>query len=383
MKRMYSDRNRSMILGAAGMVILLACITVGIKASFGAFDTGYELTGSFAAAGQGLIEGSDVKIRGVDVGQVENIELIDNRATITLLMNDGVQVPVDATATVRAKTLFGEKFIDIAPGDNELTGPYLVDGSAIENTLGGYELQQVLADAYPILEKVNPAEVATILHEFAVAGDGLGDEINRSIVNSAKLTALMESNDAEFRQFVGDLAVLSEQLDASAPELVTLAQNLNATLPTLNSRSDSLNEALVELARVSGDVADLLENNKEFTDSVFSDGSTALQLIYDARQRLQPTVEGAIKYVRLLSESIRVEASDGSMMAAVKNILSIEELITHKGSTGKASASTASVTPTTAPATTVPPTTTPVDEPTGLIDATTQAILDLLTGSGS
>lgn len=372
---MYTDRNRYIVLGGVGMVLLVGLVAIGIKSAFGAFDSGYELTGSFSAAGQGLIDGSDVKMRGVNVGEVTDIELVDNRAEITLRMNEGVRVPAGATATIRAKTLFGEKFVDIAFDDGS-DGPYLSDGDEIVDAIGGFELEQVLSDAYPVLEHIDPAELATVLDEFAIAGDGLGDEINRSIVNSATLTELMESNDAEFRQFVGDLALLSEQMQASAPELVTLAQNLNDSLPTLNARSDSLNAALVQLARVSGDVADLLENNKDFTDNVLTDGSTALQVIYDARNRLQPTVDGAIKYVQLLSESIRVRASDGSMMAAVKNILSIEELITHEGSSGAPAPSAAASSAPSAPRST-PPTTSEPSGPTGLIDATTEAILGL------
>lgn len=376
---MYTERNRYIVLGGVGMVILLALISIGIKGAFGAFDSGYELKGSFSAAGQGLIDGSDVKMRGVNVGEVKKIELVDNRAEITLLMKPDVRVPANVTATVRAKTLFGEKFIDLAYEAGTETGRYLSDGDEISDAVGGFELEQVLADAYPVLEHIDPAELATILDEFAIAGDGLGDEINRSIVNSATLTELMESNDAEFRQFVGDLALLSEQIEASAPELITLAQNLNNSLPTLNARSDSLNAALVQLARVSSDVADLLENNKDFTDNALTGGSRALQVIHDARNRLQPTLDGAIKYVQLLSESIRVRAADGSMMAAVKNILSIEELITHEGSTGAASASaTASQ-----PAATAPPTTTVPAESRGIIDATTKAILDLFAGLGA
>lgn len=362
------------------MVILVALVALGIKSSFGAFDSGYDVQGSFAAAGQGLIEGSDVKIRGVNVGEVKDIELVDNRALITLRMNNDVQVPTDATATIRAKTLFGEKFIDIAPGDNERSGPFLADGDSFaeENSIGGFELERVLADTYPVLQAIDGAELATILDELATAGEGLGAQVNRSIVNASTLTELQASNDAEFRQFLGDLALLSEQLDATAPELVALAQNLNNSLPTLNARSDELNDALTQLARVSGDVADLLESNEEFTTNALTRGSDALQVINDARERLQPTLEGSIKYLSLLAESIRIEASDGSMMAAVKNILSVGDLL------GGAPVPLPPILPDPSATSTsegsVP--SLPAAGPANVVDQTTRALLDLLGGGG-
>src|SRR3546814_14826875 len=73
---------------------------------------GYELSGRFDAAGQGLLPGSDVKVRGVNIGEVDGIRLVDGAAEVTLRIHDGEQVPVDATAIIRPKTLFGEKFID-------------------------------------------------------------------------------------------------------------------------------------------------------------------------------------------------------------------------------------------------------------------------------
>ena len=64
-------------------------VTIGIKFSFGAFDAGYQLKASFAAAGQGLVPNSDVKIRGVNVGKVDKVELIDGRALVTMGISDG------------------------------------------------------------------------------------------------------------------------------------------------------------------------------------------------------------------------------------------------------------------------------------------------------
>src|SRR3546814_1507109 len=155
-----THRRRDMLTGAIALVLLSAAATIGIKASFGAFDGGYELSGRFDAAGQGLLPGSDVKVRGVNIGEVDGIRLVDGAAEVTLRIHDGEQVPVDATAIIRPKTLFGEKFVDIEPDDAEESGPFLDDGGVISDTQGGFELEAVLADAYPLLKaKIGRAHV--------------------------------------------------------------------------------------------------------------------------------------------------------------------------------------------------------------------------------
>lgn len=324
---MTTERNGNIISGAIGLVIVISLITVGIKASFGAFDGGYQLRGTFASAGQGLLSGSDVKIRGVNVGEVSEIRLVDNRALIRVRIEDDTQIPETAQAVIRPKTLFGEKFVDILPGDDELTGPYLDDGDEIADTLGGFELEQVLTDAYPVLEAVNPAELAVILDELATAGRGLGPNINRSIVNGATLAELGASNDAEFRQFTSDLALLAEEIDILAPDLVAGAQDLNVALPSLNERSDQLGEALTQTGRLAGDLADLLEANESFTTNALTNGSKSLQVLFDRRSQIQPLLLGLTRYTRALAEAVRLEVGDGTLMAAVKSVVSVQGTI--------------------------------------------------------
>lgn len=378
-----TERNRNMISGAIGIVILLALVTIGIKASFGAFDGGYKIQGSFAAAGQGLIAGSDVKVRGVNVGEVSKIELVENRALVTMRIDDGRQIPVDASAVIRPKTLFGEKFVDVIPGDAELSGPYLGETAAdgcptdlpcIAETLGGFELERVLADTFPILQAIDPAELAVVLDELANSGDGLGTTINRSIVNAAALNELAASNDAEFRQFTADLALLSEELDVLAPELLRGARDLNVALPSLNARADQLDEALVQLGRLSGDLADVLENNTDFTENALTNGSKTLQILFDKRAKLQPLLIGLEQYTSTLAEAIRIEAADGTLMAAVKALVSVQETVGLSSEASAAEQSTPPVVDTTVPA--------PLEGVTDAVEQSTTNLLDLLLGGG-
>lgn len=327
MLRLTTERNQRIVSGAIGLLVLVALVTVGIKGSFGAFDGGYELQGTFAAAGQGLNEGSSVAIRGVNVGEVAGIELVDNRAHVRLRIDDGIRIPQTASAVIRPKTLFGEKYVDVDLGDDEGTGPYLADGGTVEDTLGGFELERVLADAYPVLEAIEPAELAVVLDELATAADGLGPSIDRQIVNASVLADLGASNDAEFRQFTSDLALLAEELESVAPDVVKGAADLNVALPTLNERGDQLNAVLRDTSRLAGDVADLLEANEAFTTNALTDGSKSLQVLFDRRGQVQPLLLGLTRYTRTLAEAIRFEVGDGTLMAAVKSVVSVRALV--------------------------------------------------------
>jgi phospholipid/cholesterol/gamma-HCH transport system substrate-binding protein len=314
-------RRQHVLTGAIALLLLFGAVTVGVKGAFGAFDGGYELVGTFDAAGQGLLSGSDVKVRGVNIGQVRSIELVDGHALVKLRIKDGERLPTDASAVIRPKTLFGEKFVDVDPGPAEATGPFLADGDEIVNTLGGFELEQVLTDLYPLLKAIDPAELMTVLGELADGGRGMGESVNRSIVNGEQLTTLFADNADLTREFLADMAALSDQLGSSADDLVALADAANVALPTLNDHEDDLVSLLQQTGRLSNDVADLLENNKAFVQASLVDGSRTLQVLYDQRDQVVPLVIGLRQYVQTLAISIRIDLGDGTLMAAVKGVL--------------------------------------------------------------
>jgi virulence factor Mce-like protein len=316
-----NDRRQHMLTGAIALVVLVASISVGVKGAFGAFDGGYELVGTFDAAGQGLLPGSDVKVKGVNIGQVRRIELIEGQAQVTLRIQDGQEVAEGSSATIRPKTLFGEKFVDIDPDAADEGARSLGDGDELTNTKGGFELERVLADTFPLLQSIDPTELMTVLSELAAGGDGLGETINRTLVNGSELNQVFADNAANTEQFLSDLAKVSDELADQADTILEVADAANVALPTLNDHEDDLIALLEQTGRLSNDVADLLEANEPFVRASMIEGSRTLQALYDQRDQVVPLVVGLRQYVQTLASLVRIDVGDGTLMAAVKGLL--------------------------------------------------------------
>jgi phospholipid/cholesterol/gamma-HCH transport system substrate-binding protein len=317
-----TQRRQNVLTGAIALLLLTSLTSIGIMAAFGAFAGGYELVGRFDAAGQGLLAGSDVKVRGVNVGSVESIELVDGAAEITLRIDDDERIPRHSVATIRAKTLFGEKFVDLGIDESlETVGPFYGDGDRLERTEGGFELEEVLAEAYPVLQAVDREELMTVIGTLAEAGRGLGETINRTILNGAAVSEVFAENADLTAEFLQDLAALSGQLADSADDLLGIADTGNEALPVLNEGEDELVDILQQAGRLSNDVADLLLTNQPFVDASLGDGSRALQELFDQREQVVPLVVGLRQYLQTLTEVIRVEVGDGTLMAAVKAVV--------------------------------------------------------------
>ena len=66
-----------------------------------------------------LKPGDPVEIAGVKVGRVEGMGLAEDKARLTLRLNDGVKLQEDVIASVRARGLIGDKFVLVSPGASD------------------------------------------------------------------------------------------------------------------------------------------------------------------------------------------------------------------------------------------------------------------------
>jgi phospholipid/cholesterol/gamma-HCH transport system substrate-binding protein len=316
------ERRIRILAGIISITLMVSLVYFGVKVrAVGVLKPKYQLNALFSSAGQGLQATSDVKVHGINIGHVRNVRLERGRALVRMDIDKGEHVPVDSKATIRPKTLFGEKFIDIDPGPRETTGPFLDDEGTIQSTVGGFELEKILTELYPILKAVKPEELSTVIHTLAEAGEGEGGAVNRQIANFATLADVQARHDAEFRQFLDDLNLLSDELADRSGDLIAAARDLNVALPPINQRADELAGVLDQAARLSTDVADLLDAHQSLLAKAATEGSRPLQAIYDRLPRLKPLLIGLREFFQVLSEVGHIDKGDGTDYAAVKFII--------------------------------------------------------------
>jgi phospholipid/cholesterol/gamma-HCH transport system substrate-binding protein len=106
-----------------GLFVLVGIVCLGYLAiKLGKLEvlgnSGYSVFADFSTVA-GLKNGDPVEIAGVKVGRVDAIMLADDRARLTLRLEDDVRLQEDVIASVRARGLIGDKFVLITPGASE------------------------------------------------------------------------------------------------------------------------------------------------------------------------------------------------------------------------------------------------------------------------
>lgn len=103
---------------------------------------GYTLKADFSNI-TGINAGSDVRIGGIKVGVVEELDLDPTTydAIATLRVKDDVKLSKDTSAAVQSAGLLGDKFIALLPGGDEQN---LADGDAIHITSPAVSIEELI-----------------------------------------------------------------------------------------------------------------------------------------------------------------------------------------------------------------------------------------------
>lgn len=317
-------RRLALIGGGLALIAVLAtALYFGVKAAYGAFRGYHYVTADFERAGQQIQIGNDVRVRGVIVGKVSSVELVDRHARLTLQIEEHYQIPRSAEAVVTLKTLLGSKYVDLR-FDPDDRGPYLADGDSISVTRVGPELEDALEDGTEVLAALKPAKTATLVHELATAARGHGDEIARGLDANSELSTLFADTTTPQLESLRDFRILFGELEDKGVDMNALAQAMNEGVPVYASpqAQKDFAAALDGLSRFSHDFADLLIHQRRDWDRMMDAGDVVLGTIAARPGGLADMVHGLYRYVFKLGKDIRPNLlPDGSAAAGFVNFM--------------------------------------------------------------
>jgi phospholipid/cholesterol/gamma-HCH transport system substrate-binding protein len=314
--------NHQAVVGLASLALLGILSTVGLKAAFGAYDDGYDLTASFEGAGQNLDDESVVKLRGVDVGRVESIDLDDdNRALVRIRIEPDVEVPASTVAVIRPISIFGPKFIDLIPGLGEGEGPFLGDGDQIEQTRSSLELGDILGEAAELLEAVEPQDVTTILHSLAEGVDGLDTEMANMITDGQVVLDAMVNSSADRHALFSDMALLADELADAGETVLAIGDNAHRGLPTLTEHEDDFAGLLEATSRLSSDLAGIVDANRDVLGPGIDGGARLSDITAADLRGMVSYLDFVNTYGSVLSQVIRVPVAGEAFIAATQQFL--------------------------------------------------------------
>lgn len=226
---MRASRRTSAVLAVVSLCALSACsldpYSLPLPGGPSLGDDPKELTIEFRDA-MDLTKQGAVRVDDVAVGRISDIELKDWIALVTVKVRGDVDLPANATATIRQSSLLGEKFVSI----ERPTRPQgaLASGATIplERTGRNPDLEEVLGAASLLFNGGGLEKANTIVKE----------------VNKA-----LEGNEPQVKELLRTADRFLSQLDANKGQILATLEQVNRLTSSVNAQKDSIDAALANL----------------------------------------------------------------------------------------------------------------------------------------
>ena len=256
-------------LAVAGVAIILATamlIGLSIAIYMKVFTPVTMVTIKADNAGQQLARYGDVRRHGVLVGQVRRISQDSKQASIQVALNPDAAkaIPNNSTVEIIPTTLFGQKFISFNDAPEPSTTS-LRDGDVIasDRVTTNVELQSILANLFPLLRSIRPADLNTTLYSLATALQGRGDKLGRTIED---MGAYLKSINEHLPTLKEDLTLFSKVANTyamAAPDIVDVLRNATVTANTVNRQSKQLGVLFSDLTTTANVTTRVLGTNEQ------------------------------------------------------------------------------------------------------------------------
>ena len=266
---MSSTRGRRLRFRAQGvafLVVLALLLGLSVAVYNKAFTEVAMVTLETESAGNQLQEASDVKVRGVIVGDVRDVEADGDGARIQLAIRPEHldQIPADVTARLLPKTLFGERYVALQLPEQSSGGARLADGDVIgqDRTENAIELQRVIDDSLPLLQAVQPDDLAYTLNAVAESLRGRGDKLGANLAATGEYFGEINTVMPELQADISGLADFAETYDGAAEDLLAVLDNLAVVNQTVVDEEEALRRTFTVVGRSSNTFAEFLETNE-------------------------------------------------------------------------------------------------------------------------
>ena len=131
----------------------------------------------------GLVEGDEIRIAGVRVGQVVSIGLVPDQtdrpvAEVELEVDADVPLPSGVQATIRYRNLVGQRYIALTEGDG--AGGETLDANAViplAQTKPALDLTTLFGGFQPLLTALNPEDMNRLSFEIIQVFQGEGGTV--------------------------------------------------------------------------------------------------------------------------------------------------------------------------------------------------------------
>ena len=249
----------------------------------------------------GLQKDNDVRIAGVKVGKVSDIELDGASVKVSFKVKDA-WLGDRTSAAIKIKTLLGQKYLSLDPqGENSLN-----PGTGIprDRTMAPYDVLDAFRGLSQTVDNIDTKQLAKSFDTISQTFANTPEDVKGALSGLSKLSDTIASRDQQLSNLLANTREVSQTLVDRDAEVQKLLEDGNDLLAELAKREDAITALLNGSRELATQLQGLIDDNDKQLDPVL----TQLDQLTSMLQRNQDSLAEGLKkfapFIRVFTNTI-------------------------------------------------------------------------------
>ncbi|MBT2506902.1 MCE family protein [Streptomyces sp. ISL-98] len=297
----FRERN-PVTIGAVGLTTIALLIAAAFNVeSLPLIGNGEKYSAALSEAG-GLKPGDEVRIAGVKVGKVDDVDLDGDHVKVTFRIKGGPEFGTRTGASIRIKTILGAKYLALEP-----EGPgQMRPGSEIplSRTVAAYDVVEAFSDLTTTTEKIDTEELATALDTISATFEDSPAEVRASIKGLSKISRTIASRDKALRELLGHANGVTGVLSERSGEFTKLVKDGDKLFKEIAERRQVIHALLKSSVALGIQLSGLVEDNRKEIGPALSNLNAVVKLLERNQESLNRSVKLMAPFARVFTNTL-------------------------------------------------------------------------------
>jgi phospholipid/cholesterol/gamma-HCH transport system substrate-binding protein len=192
--------------------------------------------------------GAKVKLRGVQVGEVDSLgdELDPVTLTLKLYPDQLRYIPANVEAQIMSTTAFGAKYVDLVMPDDP-SEKRLAAGAVVHSRNVATEVNTVFQNLTDLLKSFDPVKLNAVLSAFADGVRGKGQVIGEATTDANEVLLALNPRMPAIQKDFQSLAGFSDAYGAAAQGILKILDAASTTSSTITNHQSALEALLLNV----------------------------------------------------------------------------------------------------------------------------------------
>jgi phospholipid/cholesterol/gamma-HCH transport system substrate-binding protein len=291
------ERNR-IAVGAVGTLILTAFVIATFSYDRLPFIKQTSDYSAFFAEAGGIKPGSEVRVSGLQVGKVSDVQLDGDKVLVDFTVRHGVALGDRTEAAIKTETVLGTKMLEITPrGEGSLSGTI-----PLERTTSPYDLPTALGDLTTAVSGLDTQQLSSSLTTLADTFRDTPPDLKIALEGVARFSDTLDARDAQLRNLLANANKVTGVLAKRSDQIASLVINANALLNELLSQRNSIDQLMGNLTAVAQQLSAVIADNRTQLKPAVDKLNGVLSILDNHKSEIQRTLYLLRRYAMSFGE---------------------------------------------------------------------------------